>query len=51
MGYFANAIRSATTKGESKFNVFINSLAGIFDTAACGFILYSLIISLNSFCL
>lgn len=49
MGYFANAIRSATTKGESKFNVFINSLAGIFDTAACGFILYSLIIGAPMF--
>ena len=49
MGYFANALRSATTKGESKFNVFINSLAGIFDTAACGFILYSLIIGAPMF--
>ncbi len=49
MGYFANAIRSATTKGESKFNVFINSLAGIFDTAACGFILYSLIVGAPMF--
>ena len=49
MGYFANAIRSATTKGESKFNVFINSLAGIFDTVACGFILYSLIVGAPMF--
>ena len=49
MGYFANALRSATTEGESKFNVFINSLAGIFDTAACGFILYSLIVGAPMF--
>lgn len=49
MGYFAHALRSATTKGESKFNVFINSLAGIFDTAACGFILYSLIVGAPMF--
>ena len=49
MGYFANALRSATTKGESKFNVFINSLAGIFDTVACGFILYSLIVGAPMF--
>ena len=48
MGYFANALRSAID-GESEFNVFINSLAGIFDTAACGFILYSLIVGAPMF--
>ncbi len=49
MGYFANALRSATTEDKSKFNVFINSLAGIFDTVACGFILYSLIVGAPMF--
>lgn len=49
MGYFANALHSATTKDKSKFSVFINSLASIFDTAACGFILYSLIVGAPMF--